>query len=401
MIDLLAEPDLDWVSDVVDIVERNAGRPWRAALEQLDDLERAAMCPASERASRGVRLDLRMPRRASGHELRARTIRQRFRAVVGAIQRLTGGRTRNARTARTARALVLGHPALDGGSRQARIDHAALMLGVSASDLETLMWSDLPRERPVELPTGRPLELEVAAFANVALLQRTMQRARSIVLAAPGDDVAPLVRAAADRGLLASSAIDRDGTVRLEITGPLSLVHRTSVYGRALGELVPLLGALREWALEVRIDLPLASFSTHVSSPVLLPAPPARLAAPPYPLARLCRALERSTRGQRSLVLTPTPPPLRVGRQLLWPDLAIDELAAGPRARRTYVELVGFWTPEYLERRLAAYRDADAHVLLCVDRGRAAGDRAMPSEVVTYTRQLPGDAVLARLLPPA
>lgn len=363
MIDLLAEPDLDWVAAMLDVVTRNAGRPWRTALEQLDDLQRASQ-PTTAR---------------------------RFTAVIGAVQRLTGGRVRNARKARTARGLVLGHPVFTAVDRQARIDHAALMLDVPAAAIETMLWSDLPRERPVELPSGRPSELEVAAFANVALLQRALRRAQSLSLAIRDDDPGVLLRAAADRGLLTTSRYSRETGTFIEIAGPLSLCHNTGVYGRALADLVPLLGELRHWTLEIRVELPLACYSTHVVSPVLLPAAPPRLIATPYAVARLVRGLARA---DRSLVVMPTPPPLRTPAHLLCPDIAVDD---GPR--RIFIELVGFWTRDYLERRLAAYREAGVDAVLCVDTLRAADDGVLPAEVLPYSKTLAIEALLGRLRP--
>ena len=367
MIDLLSERDLDWVEAAVTVVERNAGRPWRSALEHLDDLQRAAQ-PTTAR---------------------------RFSAVVGALQRITGGRLRNARVARQARGLVLGHPVFTADDRQGRIDHAALMLGTTSQAVETMLWSDLPRERPIELPAGRPSELEVAAFANVTLLQRALRRAQSVTLTIADDDPGLLVRAAAFRGLLVTTAAGTADETIIDIAGPLSLCHSTGVYGRALGDLVTLLADLRRWSLEIRVELPLASYSTHVMSPVLLPAPPARLVTLPYPIARLRRSL---LRADPSLVVTPMPPPLRVshdpGSPLLWPDLVIDD---GPR--RTVVELVGFWTRDYLDRKLAAYRAADAEAVLCVDTSRAAGNDEMPRGVLAYTKSLPTEDLMSFLRP--
>src|SRR5204863_9320426 len=118
-----------------------------------------------------------------------------------------------------------------------------------------------------------------------------------------------------------------------------------------------------EWALEIKVELPLASYSTHVAStldaPVLLPTPPVRLMATPFPILRLSRGLARL---DRSLGLSPLPAPLVVPTdharspsalegELVWPDLAIVD-----SGRRVYVELVGFWTRAHVDHKLALYR---------------------------------------------
>ncbi len=380
MIQLLEESDLAWVATMIDVVERHTNSPWRVALDELDDLQRAAQ-PTTAR---------------------------RFAAVVGALQRLTGGRLRNARAARRARGLVLGHPALVHEEREARIEHAALMLGTTPHMVELMLWSDLPRGRPIQLEAGRPSEYEVAAFANLALLQRAVRRAQAVVLTVGDgdrgdsgvatrdhdeDDPALIVRAAMQRGLLVSGVrASRLDPPRIEIAGPLSLCHGTSVYGRALADLMPLLAELRSWSMEIQVELPLASYSTHVASPVLLPSPPARLVATPAPITRIVRGLAKLAPRLR---VHPLPPAIAAGTSMLWPDLEVID-----GARRVYVELVGFWTREYVETRLAAYRALGFEVLLCVDGSRAAGDSNMlPPEVLVFTKLVPLEELHARLRP--
>ncbi len=414
---LIAERDLDWVSSVVDIVAQTAGRPWRDALDRLEDLQRAAQPNA--------------PRR--------------FAAVVAAIQRVVGGRTAHIRAAREARSLVLGHPVFSAIERQARLAWAAEQLGTTATVVETMLWSDLPRERPVELPYGRPTELEVAAFANVALIQRGLRRARSVTLRIAGD-AAPLLRAAKLRGLLATATIDatvapsRVGaefapttnlapirhvgtdlgpttipasthvgadlapTIRvgadlapthvgtdttIEIVGPLALFHRTNVYGRALADLAQMLGEVRDFTLDIHVETQTAIYTTRVESPVLLPAPPARLAGVPYPIARLARDLGRVA---PELVVTPTPPLIAAGRELACPDLLVE---CG--RRRCYIESVGFWTAEHVRKKLAVYRAAGVDVIVCLDASGACGDDEQPAEALLFRKHVTAEQIVRRL----
>lgn len=358
---LLTDRDLPWIEAVLDLLERCVGQPWRLALERLDDLQRADQ-PTTPR---------------------------RFATVVAATQRLTGGRVRNARAAREARSLVLGRPVLGAVERQARIAAAAEQLGVAPAALETLLWCDLPRERPVELPYGRPSELEVAALANMQLIQRALRRAQSITLRT-SDDPGPLLRTAARAGLLATASRSADGTTTLDVVGPLALFHRTSVYSRALGELVPLLGELRQFELELLVETQTAMYTMHVASPVLLPAAtPARLAAVPYPIARLARQLARAA---PELAVTPLPPPLAADTAIVCPDLVIERDGA-----RVYVELVGFWTAEHVRKKLATYLAAGEHVILCVDASGACDDDDHPAEALPFTKHVDAAEILGAL----
>jgi predicted nuclease of restriction endonuclease-like RecB superfamily len=359
---LLAEPDLDWIADVLDVVERSLGQPWRNALERLDDLQRQVQPVAA----------------------------RRFGAVVGAVQRLTGGRARNAKAAREARSLVLGRPVFSPVERRARLVAAAEQLAMTPAALETLLWADLPRERPVELPSGRPAELEVAAFANVALIQRGLRHAQSVKLWI-ACDAGPILRAAAHRGLLAGASLGSNGETCIEIVGPLALVHRTNVYGRALADLAPLLGEIKRFVLEMLVETSTAMYTTVIASPVLLPSPPPQLGAVHYPLAKLARQLARL---RPELAITTHPPLIKCGSSLLCPDLLLQH-----GGRRCYVEIVAFWTVEHLRRKLAAYRASGSTVILCVETsgsndGQAELDAA---PVLGYARRVDPEPVLERL----
>jgi len=353
-ISLLDETDLDWVSEVVDVVSTAVGQPWRVALDRLADTGRAEQPRAPVRYS----------------------------AVVSAIQRVLGGRGRNAPKARAARSLVLGVPVLTAAEREARIAFAAHELEVTCAAVETLLWSDLPRERPVELPHGRPSEFDVAAMANVHLLQRAMMRAQTVTLRVWGD-AGNLIHTAAARGLLTTLACGARGEIRIDIVGPIALFHRTGVYGRALAGLIPLLADCERFELELLSRGQDHFYTVEVASPVLLPPVPGSMALPDSGVLKLTKELARIARG---IVVTPRPPPIAAGTSLLCPDLVLER-----DGRAVFVELIGFWTVEFLANKLALYREAGIHdVAFCVDEARGCTKDKLPSDlpIVRHTKQM-------------
>jgi predicted nuclease of restriction endonuclease-like RecB superfamily len=348
----LDDSDLPWIASVIDVIERASGKPWRVALDQLD------------RSS------------IAGHELHA---------VIGAIQQLEGGRARNAPFARRARGMVLGAPVFDGTARTARIETAAQVLGVSAAKLELLLWSDLPRERAIELPSGRPSELEVAATANIELVQRALRKAQTIRIRLWGDD-GSVLRAANARGLLSTASVGTAGETVLDIVGPLALCHRTSVYSRALSRLVPLLAAAARFELEIHAETKFSAYTLELGSPVLLPLAPFDRSGTSI-ASRLARELAAF---DPALQVVRSPPPIATGSWLSCPDLAIDVGAV-----RWYVEIVGFWTAEFLASKLARYREGGiTHVVLCIDESRGCADDTVPSDALGFTKHVDAEQVL-------
>jgi predicted nuclease of restriction endonuclease-like RecB superfamily len=366
---MLDEADLDWIADVLDRFERAAGQPWRVALEAIDAL------PVS---------------------------RRRLAAVRVALARLTGTRGALAPLGKRVRALVLGAPAFAPAERRDRFELAAASLGIAAEEVEPLLFVDLRGERPVVLPRGRPSELEVAAFANVHLIQRALARAHRVSITVREDD-GTLLRAARARGLLVTATLEGSHAMTLDLVGPLALFHRTAVYGRTIGQLVPLLAAAADWRLELETTEASRSagqprgWANTLAPPVLLPRAPIDRAGTHRPY-KLARALERLDPDLRMIV---GPPPLVAGTQLACPDLAI-EVAGEP----WYLELVGFWTADYLARKLAAYRAAGvSRVILSVDESRGcAGDALDPARIpagaiVHYTKRVTAAAIHALVVP--
>lgn len=349
---LYGESDLPWIATIVDHVVETRGQPWRALRERLEH------APIS-----GPRVE----------------------AILRALRRITGGGAARTAIARRVRAKVLGHPALDTDTRTARLDEVATAMGMDRDELAALLWIDLADERPVTLPDGRPAEHQLAAYANLDRIQRLVRRARTLRLRIWGD-AAPLVRAVARYGLIATVTVAGDATV-LDVLGPLSLFHATTVYGRALAQLVPLLVEVHQFELELVWDIGLGPTLLRLASPVLLPPLPLTRQSP-SPAARLARALAPTTHVDRD------PSPIAHGSDRLFPDLVVEH--AG---RRFYVELVGFATADYLAAKLARYHAAGiTDVVLCIDDARAEPTRENePRELLRYIQRLTAETLLAHL----
>lgn len=347
--------DLPWIASIVDVVLACTGQPWRALRERL---AHSAHGPV------------------------------RVRAILHALRRVLGGRAERSRIARKVRGLVLGPPALDAATVHRRLGIAASELGLPADSVRDLLWIDLADERPVSLPAGRPAELRLAAYANVDRIQRLVRRAHTLAVRIEGD-AHGLVRTAARWGLITTAARD-GGTTVLDVLGPLSLFHATSVYGRALAALVPHLADHPRFELAMTCDLGHGPAHLRLASPALLP-PTSEARERPSLAARLARQLTRA-----GAEVTVDPPPIVHGRSLLYPDLAV-------RIHdRTYsVELVGFATADHITAKLARYGSAGVRdVVLCVDERRAPEPGA-DARLLAYRGSLTAEALLGFLARPS
>jgi predicted nuclease of restriction endonuclease-like RecB superfamily len=253
---------------------------------------------------------------------------------------LGGGRSQRAKVARQARSLVLGHPALDATTRAARLAAAGSILDLDAATVESLLWADLAMERPVVLPSGRPHEAALVAAANLDRIERAVRRARELRLRV-WDDAHEIVRMAARCGLIAKISRGAAGETVLDLAGPLSLFHATTVYGRALSALMPFLVEQRHFTLDLVCEYDGRAVEYHVEPPIALPpVRPSR--RKPSIAERLADDLEKARR-----VVRRDPPPIAYGDALVFPDLVVDH-----DGEPYWIEIVGFSTLDYIEHKL-------------------------------------------------
>ena len=274
-----------------------------------------------------------------------------------------------------------------------KIDVAA-ELGIEVADLERSLFADLPSERLVS-PRRPPLTpAELALETNLALARALVARAHSVVIEIAGNARA-VVRQARLRGLIAEvkrPATEAIDTI-IEISGPLALFRKTIVYGRSLASLVPELAGCDRFRLVARclIDEQLVPVEIRSGDPIFPSVEPRRFDSK---LAE--RFLRDFSRVARDWDVVREPEPIEAGGRLIAADLALEHRR--DRSRRWLLEIVGFWTREYLARKLEAFRAAGVtNLILCVDAERSCDglEPAGGARLVRYRRRIDPADILA------
>ena len=268
----------------------------------------------------------------------------------------------------------------------------AASLGVSPEELRDSLFGDLPGERIV-CGAAPPLSApELALRSNLALVQALLGSATAVTIEIEGNSRA-VVRHAKWRGLICTVAEPPDATnARLQISGPFALFRHTRLYGRALGELVPLLGWCPRFRLRANcvFDGRRVTLQLGTGDPIFPAAAPRRYDS---------RLEERFARDFRRLApawdVVREPEPVTAGSTLIFPDFALQHRS--DPARRWLLEIVGFWTPDYVARKLALYRNARlSNLILCIDAERNCARTDLPpgALVVRFHRRVEAAAVL-------
>jgi predicted nuclease of restriction endonuclease-like RecB superfamily len=359
----LGDGDQTWLRALIEEFERYAGRPERELRARLSEP-----------------LPLPSP------------FLQR-RAATAVLSRLWRSAVQAALAPREIRRAVFDEMAAGGGSRSDILTRVGNQLGIAPALLAAGLFADLPGERIVVSPQAIPSPTDAVRRINLSLAQAMLFRATSVRIRAEGG-VRPLVRLAKLRGLICAVSIPPgERAPRLEISGPYALFRRTLLYGRALAAIVPPLVASGRFSLQATCVVrgQALDFALATGDPVSAPEQGRHFDSQLE--ERFVRDLQKAAPDWDVIR---EPEPLRAGAGLVFPDFLLRHRR--DPARSFLVEIVGFWTREYLEKKFAALRSANVdNLIICVDaeRGCSEGDLPLGARVLRYKRKIDPAAVLA------
>ncbi len=239
------------------------------------------------------------------------------------------------------RELFTGGPALTEEEREKRVNEVKMKLGL---DPLRFLYSDLDEERIiVQLPFMTPEEL--VKLYNMSLLQTLLLKSYRMLVYVKGN-WKEIIRNSKYLGLMYFAY---DNPIRLEFIGPGALLKMTEKYGRNLAILSKIVVNSPEWVIEADVILGKKK-NTY------------RMRVKKFPLIKAEIEEEDKKRFDSSVEenfykdfkrivkdwdLQREPEPLVVGDRLFIPDFV-----ATKRNLKIYIEIVGFWTKEYLENKL-------------------------------------------------
>lgn len=346
------------------------------------------------------------------------------RLAVDVLQRLTDARAKASVPPREARWAAFTAAVGAQAPREEVLGLAAAQLGVDVESVDAALFADLRSERAAcPIPVGLSPE-RIALEANLRLVNSWMQRARSVHITAWGNTRA-LVRQARLHGLicnirrtaptqtatLPTASIEIGGLdalppslpegIEIEVSGPLALFRHTLIYGRALSALIP--RALWCQRFELRAECETSSASA-VATLTVRTGDPLRVGRelPAYDSQLEERFAKSFRKAAPDWNVVREPRPVESLGSLIFPDFEL--VHRRDPNRRWLLEIVGFWTPKYLEEKLRKLRAAQIdNLVLCIDQERGCADAELPKDakILRYKRRIDVHAVLAFVQPTA
>ncbi|MFC7187054.1 DUF790 family protein [Halorubrum yunnanense] len=266
--------------------------------------------------------------------------------------------------------------------REAAVDRAADALGIDSGDVEASLYADRDvnevlvdadvRWGPDSLRTQYNLSL-----AQTALFDATEVRVRS-------NDPKRLVSAVKRLRLMYELEKTPEGR-ELVVTGPDALFSRTRRYGTAFARLLRTVAESAEWELTATIDDRGRERTMRLSDGDVTVPGVEPVAEPDFDSGVEADFAGRFRGLDLDWSLVREPEPLETGSRVMIPDFAFDYDHAD---FRLFFEVMGFWTPEYVEKKLGQLADVEAvDLLVAVDESLGVGEEvaARDHRVVTYS----------------
>jgi predicted nuclease of restriction endonuclease-like RecB superfamily len=272
-------------------------------------------------------------------------------------------------------------------SRDEALEMASTELGLSPTTILDSLFADRARARVRVAPTVAASAADLASSYNLVLAQSLLCRSTEVT-AVVRANLRSVVRFAKLMRLMVAFDEAADGATRVTVSGPLALFHDTLKYGRALAAWFPSVVSTPGWSVAARILL--GGDPCRLLLDATAPIPPVH-ALPSSHDSRLEAWLERDLRALSSpWRLVRESSVVRQGARLCFPDFTlVSDLG------RVLVEVVGYWTRDYLARKAALLAAVDVPIVLCVDASHAGEDFPEDPRIVRFERRIDAAAVIA------
>ncbi|MGH9754533.1 MAG: DUF790 family protein, partial [Blastocatellia bacterium] len=282
-----------------------------------------------------------------------------------------------------------------GADRHSILEEAAAGCGFTVAQLEDELYADLPeRRRLAGFAARREPEALIARY-NMELARGLLYWAERLVIDVEDSyqDVFRYIKLCR----LMSAITRHERGYRIELDGPLSLLRGTLRYGLKMAVFLPALALCRTWRMEAvivkkgeRLNFALDDQSRLVSHFRRFPLFDSRLESDFA--ADFQKAFERRRHDWRLARADAVIPLER--NEVMIPDFTL----RNQNGREVYLEIVGFWTPEYLNRKIEKVKAARLdNLILAVSKRLALGEEtAKELDVLWFAGRLPATEVIER-----
>jgi predicted nuclease of restriction endonuclease-like RecB superfamily len=269
----------------------------------------------------------------------------------------------------------------------------AAQLGRPWADIDRELFADIMECHCLEDFPGFPSGEALLARYNVAQVQAALFRAVEMIVWA-SDDFKTILRYAKLARLMHTIRRQADGQYVIRFDGPASVLRATRRYGVALARFLPALIACQGWRLHAVLQTHrpgwLVSFDLSAADRLNshLPSPQEYDSEVEEAFARRWGEQREGWGLQREAEI------LHHGQKVFVPDFVFRH----EDGRTMLLEIVGFWTPEYLRAKFQTLSEFREHpILLALAKPAQRQLTDLPPGVILFKSALQPQAVLDQL----
>ncbi len=265
--------------------------------------------------------------------------------------------------------------------RNKAMEEASSYFNTSKDVIEDAIFSDLPEEQ--ELTKFNLLTpLELIKKYNLSVTQTLLFNALEIAFTVEGN-YQQIFRQINYLGLMYE--IENN---EIKVTGPASLFKKTKRYGTSLAKLLKYIINADKWKIKAKIEIKFGNeikvynFELNSSDGVLFPAFTGHIK--PFDSEVEARFYEDFKRFDLGWEIKREPIFIRAGKYVIIPDFGFykHEMAY-------YLEVVGFWTPDYLKKKISKLKSSEVNIMVAVNQNLNCQKEDFPGEVIFYNKRIP------------
>lgn len=274
--------------------------------------------------------------------------------------------------------------------RQRIIEYAAKYFNTTPDEIEKAMFAD--RDEELILVDVRHINADtLIRLYNLSLLQTTLFNALRLTFWISSNHK-EVFRRIKWLGLMYD--LYGEGETIVEITGTASILRMTRKYGTSMAKLIPSVVKAERWWIRAEIiddSNKIYILEMDDRHKYLFPEYEEKVeydSSLEEGFARKIKAIKPEVEVIRE------PGVIKAGKHAFIPDFLIRK-----GEKEVYVEIVGFWTPEYIKRKIEKVKEAKIPMVVVARKefGEAEEARFEESDVILFSKKIPYSEVVKKI----
>lgn len=277
--------------------------------------------------------------------------------------------------------------------RDRTLQNTAQEFQKKSCEILAILFSDFKKEQLLVTPDIKLTPADILLRTNLSIVKNLLFNASEIqikILGAARD----IIRFAKLKGLICSTYKLKDDSeypVSIHISGPLSICCYTTLYGRAIGQIIPFLYRCNKFILTANIIWEKRSHKLSLKNgdPIF----------PNLSIKKFDSKVEENfatdfIKKTNEWNLIREPEPIHCMDSLIFPDFAIVHSTTNIK---WYLEIIGFWTKEYIDKKITQFKNInEKNFILCINQKLNCSNESFPDDftIISYKTRVNSRKVL-------